>query len=284
MSLAKAAAKRITPAARKQVRVLTLDIERLPGEAVVPHRGLTVAGEFWDLGGWKHVIGRRIHADDVAVWPSTICASAKWYDESQVMFTAQWEEGGHEQFMRTVWEWYDQADIVVGHNLQAFDSKHLKAGWALYGWPSPRPWKTVDTLKVARAEFAYESNTLDALCKRLGVKAKTDKYDATVARAAVNGDERAQKKLQRYNVGDIKATEALYDRLRPWIKNHPHLSMFSGEVWGCPNCGEKDISRHNRGEAYANVQRYRAFSCPRCGHHIRGNKKLQDATQTRSYR
>jgi len=286
MSLGHQIAKRarIVPDARDQVRVLTLDIERIPGQASVQHRGLTIQGDFWDLGGWKHTINRRIHADDVTEWPRTICAAAKWYDQKDIMFTAEWGEGGHEEFMSTVWAWYDQADIVIGHNLQAFDSKHLKASWALYGWPSPRPWKTVDTLKVARSEFAFESNTLDSLCQRLGVKAKTDKYQVDVARAACAGDEKAQKKLQRYNEGDIRATEAIYDRLRPWIKNHPHLSMFTGEEWGCPNCGNKDISRYVQAEAYTNVQRYRAYQCPKCGAHIRGNRKLQDPTQTRTYR
>lgn len=282
MSLAKRLAK-ITPAAAREVKVLTLDIERVPGRAEVQHRGLTISGEFWDLSGWKHVIGRRIHPDNVIEWPRTICAAGKWYDEKQVMFAAEWD-GGHEEFHRTVWDWYDAADIVVGHNLANFDSKHLKAGWAIYGLPSPSPWKTVDTLKVARSEFAFESNTLDSLCKRLGVRAKTDKYDADVARAALDGDVKAQQKLKRYNVGDVRATEQAYDRLRPWVKNHPHLSMFTGEEWGCPNCGNKDISRHDSGFAYTQVQRYRAYQCPKCGAHIRGNRRLQDPTQTRSYR
>lgn len=265
------------------VRVLTLDIERIPGRATVQHRGLTVEGEFWDLSGWKHVIGRRIHPDNVTEWPRSICAAGRFYGDKEVLFTSEWEDG-HEGFMRKAWEWYDEADIVVGHNLQGFDSKHLKAGWAEYGWMSPSPWKTVDTLKVARAEFAFESNTLDALCKRLGVVAKSDKYDARIAHAALAGDVKAQKKLKAYNQGDIKATEAVYDRLRPWIKNHPHLSMLNGEEWGCPNCGETNISNHPTGEAFANVQRYRAYQCPKCGTHIRGNKKQQDATQTRTYR
>src|SRR5699024_5736596 len=32
-------------------RVVTLDIERIPGRARVKHRGLTIEGEFWDLNG-----------------------------------------------------------------------------------------------------------------------------------------------------------------------------------------------------------------------------------------
>src|SRR5699024_6090823 len=62
-------------------RVVTLDIERIPGRARVKHRGLTIEGEFWDLNGWKHTIGRRIHPDDVTEWPRTICAAWRWYGE-----------------------------------------------------------------------------------------------------------------------------------------------------------------------------------------------------------
>ena len=65
-------------------RVVTLDIERIPGRARVKHRGLTIEGEFWDLSGWKHTIGRRIHADDVLEWPRTICAAWRWYGEEEV--------------------------------------------------------------------------------------------------------------------------------------------------------------------------------------------------------
>lgn len=271
-----------------QARILTLDIERIPGRATVPHRGLTIDGEFWDLNGWKHTIGRRIHADNVTTWPRTICAAAKWYDEKPVMFAAEWEHG-HRAFMRTVWEWYDAADIVVGHNLDRFDTKHLKAGWAEYGWASPSPWKTVDTLKVARAEFAFESNTLDALCKRLGITAKSGKYDAETAHAACDGDEKAQRKIKAYNIGDIRATEAAYDRLRPWIKGHPHLGLYTpadgeGESWTCPNCGHGALIHHSDRTIRTAVQQYRAFECPNCGHHVRGNIRLRNPVQTRTAR
>ena len=74
-------------------RVVTLDIERIPGRARVKHRGLTIEGEFWDLNGWKHTIGRRIHADDVLEWPRTICAAWRWYGEEEVHFASEWEIG-----------------------------------------------------------------------------------------------------------------------------------------------------------------------------------------------
>ena len=274
---------RITKKTAEAVKILTFDIERIPGVAKVQHRGLTIQGEFWDLGGWKHTIGRRIHADDVISWPRTICAAGRFYGQREVMFAAEWENG-HEAFMQTMWEWFDQASVIVGHNSVSFDEKHARSGFLEYGWTPPRPWKSIDTLRVARSQLNFESNTLDALAKRLGVVAKTDKYSADIAKAAVNGDAKAQKTIKIYNEGDVKATEAVFDRLRPYIKNAPHLGMWTGKEWSCPNCGFDGIANNPTGEAYANVTRYKAFQCEKCGTHIRGNRKLADPIQTRIYR
>ncbi|CAH1193851.1 DnaQ-like exonuclease [Brevibacterium phage Rousseau] len=281
---------KITPKPKVQkktlesVRILVADIERLPGHAKVQHRGLTVEGSFWDLNSFKHTTGRRIHPDDVFSYPRTICAAGQFYGDKETMFAAEWEKGGNEKFLRTVWEWINQADILVGHNVERFDLKMLRSGWLEYGWAPPSPVKIVDTLKVARSELGMESNTLDALCQRLGLNAKTDKYDARIAQAAVDGDVKAQKKLKSYNIGDIAASTSLYDRLRPYTKSHPHLAMWTGKEWACPNCGYDSIANNPTGEAYANVTRYKSFQCEKCGSHIRGNKKLIDPTATRTYR
>ena len=261
-------------------RVLTADIERIPGRARVQHRGLTIEGDFWDLGSWKRTIGRRIHPDDVIEWPKTICAAAKWYDEKGVMFAAEWQTGGYDHFMRTVWEWFDEADVVVGHNMAGFDSKHLLGGWAEMGLPAPSPYKIVDTLKIARGVFALESNTLDAIAKRLGVDAKTDKYSVAVARAAVSGDVKAQKTLTAYNRGDIVASEAVFDRLRPYAKGLPHMGMWTDEPTACPNCGTAMVATGKT--IHTLVQQYEAYTCPSCGTHGRGTTKLKSPTKTRS--
>ena len=265
----------------EHVRILVADIERLPGYAKVQHRGLTVEGSMWDLNSFKHTIGRRIHPDDVLEWPRTICAAGRFYGDKETMFAAEWD---NPEFLDEVWEWIDEADILVGHNVDRFDLRMLRSGWIEQGYAPPSPVKIVDTLKIARTELGMESNTLDSLCQRLGVKAKTDKYDPAVARAAVEGDEKAQKKLKAYNIGDVAASTALYDRLRPYTRNHPHLSMWNGNEFGCPNCGRADVALEPAGTAYANVTKYRRYVCKGCGANVRGNKKLQDPTHTRTYR
>ena len=278
--------KHIAPKANKNVtaKVLTFDVERLPGVARVKHRGFTIEGEFWDLNALKPMIGRRIHPDDVLEWPRTICAAGRWYGQKEVLFAAEWEDGGHEEFMRKVWHWYDEADITVGHHILGFDEPHMRSSWALYGWAPPSPWKTIDTLRVARQAFGYESNTLDSLAKRLGIAAKTDKYDAKIAHAAVNGDAKAQKTLRKYNQGDIVATEGLLNRLRPWLPGNVHLGQWTGSDTVCPNCGSENVIPQVGKTVKANVTAYQLYRCGDCGSNVRGTTKVDVSIKTRAAR
>ena len=264
------------------VNAVTLDVERIPGLHRTWHRGQTITGPFWDLNEIKAWTGKRIHADDVKEWPRTICAAWKWYDQEDVEFAAEWQVGGYDGFMRAVWEVFDRADLIIGHNADRFDARHLMGGWAEMGLPAPAPYKVVDTLKIARGTFAYESNTLDALNKRLGIDAKTDKYDSRVAKAAVAGDKEAQDRIRFYNMGDIAASEALFDRLRPYARNIPHLGMWTDDEMACPSCGHTMTATGKT--VHANVQKYEHLRCDNCGSHARGTATLKNPTRTRSAR
>lgn len=238
--------------------VVTFDIERMKGRAEV---------EFWDLGDFKN---RRIHADMVVEWPRTICLAWRWYGTKRVEFASEWGDGREAMLLRA-WEMFDRADVMYGHNIDGFDVKKLNSEWALMGLNPPAPFKTVDTLKVARARFGYESNTLDALCKRLGIVAKTDRYDVEVARAALAGDVKAQRKLKAYNTGDIAASEALVDTLRAWISNHPHDKHgTSNDRLTCNACWGDNLERN--GTRLANQITYTMWQCRDCGAHVQGTR------------
>lgn len=248
MSLAEIVAEQ---AKARELRTLTFDIERLPGR---------FAAEFWDLNAFKN---RRIHPDLVTEWPRTICAAWRWYGHKKVEFAAEWI-GGTQTFAEVLWQALDQADIVIGHNAKRFDVKHSNTLFRDHGLRPPSPYKVIDTLTAARAAFGDESMTLNTLCTRLGIAAKTDKYDPTVARNACEGDVAAQRRIAKYNKGDIVATEALYAAMLPWIKNHPHVAPIAGLTEpNCPRCASADIGRD--GTWTANVYTYAQYVCQTCG-------------------
>lgn len=236
--------------------IVVLDIERTQGKAEIP---------FWDLNDMK---GRRIRPDHVTEWPRTICVAWRRYGQKRVEFVAEWDEGGRDAMLRRVWDVYDEADIVVGHNLAAFDSKTLKAEWAMLGMKPPRPWKTVDTLQIARREFRFESNQLGSLCERLGVPGKVDHYDPECAVRALAGSVPDQRRLRRYNRGDIEASEALFDAMRGWIPSHPFIGTH-GDEKRCNQCSSNDLTLLPT-TYRAVVLDYGLFRCNNCGGHIRG--------------
>lgn len=237
---------------RGDLKILIADIERIKGRAEV---------EFFDLGDFKN---RRIHADDVLSWPRTICAGYLWYPNKQPLFVAEWDDGGREQFLYTLWEQFECADIVVGHNMRGFDRKKLNTEWRDIGLPPPSPVKVIDTLAVARSEFGDESRTLDAMNRRMGIDAKVDKYDHNVAMAAVNGSKVNQKRIRRYCCGDVRASREHYEFVLPWIKGHPHVMPSSKtEDCVCPRCKSKDT--HYIGEWSPGVYIYALYRCNKCG-------------------
>lgn len=234
-------------------RVVTLDIERVKGRAEI---------EFFDLNDMKN---RRIDHRTVTAWPRNICAAWRWYGQRRVEFAAEWDDT---PWLQRVWDVYDKADVVVGHNIDQFDTKKLKAAWTMLGLRPPRPSKSVDTLKVARAQFGFESNTLDSLCKRFGLPGKVDHYDPLVAQAAVDGDKAARRRIARYNRGDVEQTEALYDAMRGWIPNHPHMGTV-GEGKSCNQCASTEL-KLEPSTYRAVVIDYALYTCTRCGAHMRG--------------
>ena len=248
MSLAQLAAQ----AKARELKTLIVDIERLPG---------SFTADFWDLNAFKN---RRIHADLVTEWPSTVCFAAMWYETGKTTFHAAWEDGGADAMYEAAFALYDAADLVITYNGIGFDNRHLTSGWTERGMGRPSPWRDIDLLRVARSSQGWESKTLDSVCKRLGIEAKNDKYEVQVARDAMAGDKAAQRKLKRYNANDTKITAAVYERLLPYVKNHPHVAPTLGtERPTCPRCGSVDVKRD--GTYSPGVFHYIAFMCNVCG-------------------
>lgn len=264
-----------TPIKAPKNTVLTLDIERLPGRARHQHRGLTIEGDFWDLNSWKHTIGYRLPPESVIEWPRTICAAWQFYGTTKVEFASEWGDG-REGMLQRIWDAYDQADLLYGHNVDRFDTKNLNAEWLTLGLNPPSTFKILDTLKEARKTFGFESNTLASLTDRLGIATKTDKYEVAVARAACAGSVKDQRKLKAYNVGDIHASREFVDRLRGWLPTHPHSVI--GTVDDRPTCNQcwgDNLTRN--GFKLATSITYLQYRCLDCGANVQGMRHSRAA-------
>jgi hypothetical protein len=162
--------------------------------------------------------------------------------------------------MQALWSVLDQADIVIGHNLDNFDVKKANARFITHGMPPPSPYRTLDTLKLARSVFKFDSNKLDELGKYLGVGRKVQHTGFSLWKACMSGDAQAWKLMKKYNAQDVILLEKVYNLMRPWAKSHPNVNQ--GDLQACPKCGSAKIQR--RGFSYTLLRKKQRYQCMSC--------------------
>jgi len=159
---------------------------------------------------------------------------------------------------------FTDADIVIAHNGDNFDIKRANARFVFHGLTPPPTYKTVDTLKLARRSFRFDSNRLDSLARYLGLGRKLATQGKNTWLGCMNGDMKAWKTMTSYNKHDVELLYEVYMKLRPWARNHPNLGLLMDRPHTCPICGEKN-TLHRRGYEFTRAGRKQRFQCKSCG-------------------
>lgn len=207
-----------------------------------------------------------------------LCVGYKWYGEPggvQALGPTPeyWLPGDDSEAVHELWDLFDQADVVVGHNAAKFDNRKANARFAYYGLGPPSPYHTVDTLKLARKHFAMARNRLDDLGDHLdlGRKTKHQGWDLWKRCMKAPYDKPAWDKMLRYCKQDVVLLEKLYTQLRGWDAGHPTLMDSSG----CPTCGSTKLQR--RGYRHTKTMTYQQYHCQNCGAWSRSRIADRDA-------
>lgn len=163
----------------------------------------------------------------------------------------------------------NEADAVVHYNGTKFDIPTLNKEFLLYGMTPPAPYKQIDLLKVARSQFRFPSNKLDYVAQslKLGQKSKHTGHQLWIDCMAKNQE--AWATMEEYNKNDVVLLEKVYDKLKPWIKNHANHSVHEDGLC-CPNCSSIEYQR--RGWSMTNAYKYQRFQCNSCGNWFRGSR------------
>jgi hypothetical protein len=199
----------------------------------------------------------------------TLCWSAKWYREKEIMFMSIYENGS-KMMTEGIHLLMEEADAIVTYNGVRFDIPVLNKDFILQGLAPTSPAKQVDLLKVCRKQFKFASNKLAYVAPTLGLGTKkTTTHDLWVK--CMEADPVAWKKMKAYNIQDVRLLEKLYTRLRPWIKGHPNRSLFEADVV-CPVCSSTSYQR--RGYAYSQASKWARYCCNRCHSWFRGGRSL----------
>ncbi len=152
-----------------------------------------------------------------------LCMSYRWNHEKEtkVLSLPQFKgyRGGvvdDRLLMTEIWKLLDAADIVIAHNGDKFDVRKINGRFFANGVKPPRPFMTIDTLKIARRFLYLDSNKMGDICKLLGIGGKLSTHGKDTWLGAMNGDKKAWKEMEDYCKHDTHLLVQLYGRLVEW--------------------------------------------------------------------
>lgn len=178
------------------------------------------------------------------------------------------------ELVKELWGILDGLDIVCGHNIDKFDIRKINARFIYHGLTLPSPYKTIDTLKVARKVLGLNSNKLTDIAQYLGIGQKVETGGFKLWEQCMAGDMKAWAVMKKYNKYDVVLTEKVYLRLRPYMASHPNENLYNGTTFNCPFCFSSHIQK--RGFHRTQVGVFQKYQCQDCLAWPVGEKIKQD--------
>ncbi|MHA2013335.1 MAG: ribonuclease H-like domain-containing protein [Candidatus Helarchaeota archaeon] len=251
---------------KREPKILLFDVENSPNTAYI-----------WGL--WQEVVSNEMIDKS---W-HMLCWAAKWLDKKKIYSSAlvdfpetyKKNKEDDKEVLKKLWKFLDEADIVIAHNAKRFDVRKSNARFIMNGMTPPSNYKVIDTLQAARAYFFFTSNKLNNLGQYLKVGQKVETGGFKLWQDCMRGNKRAWSKMVRYCKNDVVLLEKIYKKLRPYIANHPNLSVYDEDNdLKCPKCSSKKLIK--QGFVYTNVAKYQQYSCKDCGGWSRGRVNLKE--------
>lgn len=188
--------------------------------------------------GYNLNIGYENIIDDWKI--ITICY--KWEGDNTV-YSLKWDKDHNDkQMLIDFIKVANTADEIIGHNGDRFDIKKVRTRCIYHRIPMFPRYRTLDTLKKAKAGFSFNSNKLDAIAKFLGVGAKLEHEGFNMWVKCMDNDEEALHNMIEYCMIDVVTLEDVYLAMQHYIKPNTHFGVSNGgKKYSCPICGSEEI-------------------------------------------
>lgn len=164
---------------------------------------------------WR--IGSKVNLshDNIINERAIICVSYKWEGEDKV-YSLAWDKGCDKELLEKFSKIIDSADEIVTQNGDKFDIKWLRARCIFHDIPISPKFNSIDTLKMARAGFNFNSNKLDYMGSYLGVGQKIHTGYDLWKNIVLHNNGKALKQMIEYCEEDVRLLERVYNKLKPY--------------------------------------------------------------------
>lgn len=228
---------------------LYLDIETSPN-----------VGLFWSAG-YK----QNIDYSNIIKERAIICICYKWEDDKTVHALTWDSKQNDKKMLEEFIKIAKQADELVGHNGDKYDLAFIRTRCLYHGIEMFPRYQTIDTLKISRSQFRFNSNRLDYIAKFLGIGQKIKTEFNLWKDIVLHKDKKALEYMVKYCKEDVNLLEQVHKRLRAHQFAKMHYGVLFGQDRGsCPECGSDDLHIHRRRATVTGLKKIQ-YRCKSCG-------------------
>jgi len=233
---------------RTQRRRLFFDIETSPN-----------IGLFWEAGFKKN-----IDTSNIIKERAIICICWKWEDDKNVEFVHWDGKQDDKALLQKFIKVANEADELVGHNGDRFDLAWIRTRCLFHQIEMFPSYKSIDTLKISRQKFRFNSNRLNYIAQFLGIGSKI-KTDYNLWKDIVLSKcKKSMNKMIKYCQMDVILLEKVYKKLSGHIEPKTHYGVrFGGDRGSCPECGSDELVRAATEISAKGVKKVR-YQCKTC--------------------
>ena len=219
--------------------------------------------------------GHKINIDsgNIIKERAIICICWKWEDSKEV-FEAHWDAKQNDKtLLQKFIKVANEADELVGHNGDRFDLAWIRTRCLYHGIDIFPKYITIDTLKVARQSFKFNSNKLNYIADFLGLGQKIKTDFSLWKNIVLHKDKKAMENMIKYCKKDVELLEKVFKVLNNHIPAKTHFGVvFNQDRGSCPECGSNHITRSKKMVRASGI-RVIQMRCCTCGkHHTKTDK------------
>lgn len=216
-------------------------------------------GLFWEAGYKKNIDSSNIIKER-----AIICICYKWEEEKDV-YSLNWDSKQNDKSMLQKFiEVANVASELIGHNGDKFDLAWIRTRCLFHGIEMFPKYTTIDTLKIARSTFKFNSNKLNYIADFLGFGQKIKTEFGLWKDIVLNKDKKAMDDMIKYCKKDVILLEKVFSALNKHTENKTHYGVIFGSDRGsCPECGSDDLLRYNARVMASGIRKIQ-YKCKTC--------------------
>lgn len=183
----------------------------------------------------------RIYPHQIREHAKIISIHWKWEGEDKVHnldwgLKKQCDKSMLKKFIKQM----NKADEIIHYNGRKFDTPWIRQRAMFHGLEFNHTYNEIDCYSLVKKYLKQlPDKRLKGVCDYFGLPAKIDAGGhMTWVNVIYNKNQEALDHLLYYGDGDIISLEAVFNKLRPYVKPNLHYAVLRGESkFHCPECG-----------------------------------------------